>query len=58
MRILKNIIIGAIVILIVCFVGIIVFLKTIDVSRFKSQIAHQISLAIERDVKINEIRLS
>ena len=51
-KVMLGIVVGLIVIVLVAFI---IFLKTIDVNRFRSQITQQMSLALGREVKIDNL---
>jgi len=55
MKQLKFIFIIFFCIVAILFLGVFIFLKTLDINRFKSQITQQISKSINRDVSIGKI---
>ena len=55
MRIIKIIITVIVVVTILFFVGTFVFLKTVDLNRFKARITEQISRSINRDVSMKHV---
>ncbi|MCK5179528.1 MAG: AsmA family protein, partial [Candidatus Omnitrophica bacterium] len=55
MRIIKIIVTSTLIITVFLFVGIFVFLKTVDLNRFKAQITEQISKSIKRDVRMRHV---
>jgi len=55
MRVIKIIITLILVITVLLFVGMFVFLKAVDLNRFKAQITEQISKSIDRDVSMRHV---
>ncbi len=55
MRVFKIIVISLLVVIVLFFVGIFIFLKTVDFNRFKAQITEQISKSIDRDVSMKRV---
>ena len=55
MRIVKIIISVVLVATVLFLAGILVFLKTVDLNRFKTQITEQISKSIGRDVSLRHV---
>ncbi|MCK5180499.1 MAG: hypothetical protein KAR32_13295, partial [Candidatus Omnitrophica bacterium] len=55
MRIVKIIFLTILLISVVLFVGMFIFLKTVNLNRFKEQITEQISKSIGRDVRMKHV---
>jgi len=55
MKQLKLIFIIFLSLVVILFLGVFIFLKTLDINRFKDQIAQQISKSIDREVSIRNI---
>jgi len=55
MKQLKLIVIIFLSLVVILFLGVFIFLKTLDINRFKGQIAQQISKWIDREVSIKNI---
>ncbi|MBN1870478.1 MAG: AsmA family protein [Candidatus Omnitrophica bacterium] len=58
MRIIKIIVLTMLAIVALFFMGIYVFLKTVDINRFKAQITGKISSAINRPVNVRHVSFS
>lgn len=58
MKILRNILLTLVVIFILAFIGIFIFIKTLDVNKFKPQITEQIQKILGRPVSLQSIDLA
>ncbi len=57
MKILKIVVVSFILITVFVFIGLVVFVKTFDVNKYRSQIVAQISKTLGRSVEIGKISL-
>ena len=58
MKVLKNILVGFLVLIVLLVGGVVVFLKTFDMNKYVPQITQQVVQTIGRDLKIGHAALA